>query len=251
MKAWWHKVHKRELPEFLNVPWTIGDIFVFVGAWFGLQILVVILLRVLSPYVPLFAHFLQTALNTNDVTASFVFELLDAVIGLGLVWFYLNRYKVGWSTVGWRRVGVLKSLAYLGGILLFFIIASNILLLLVSVLVPGFNATQTQTGDQTIATGSHRSVALIALVLLPPILEETIFRGFLFSALAKRWGVIWGAIISSAIFGIAHWQANISIYTFILGLLLCFMYVRLKSIVPGIFVHMLNNYLAFIALTSK
>jgi membrane protease YdiL (CAAX protease family) len=68
--------------------------------------------------------------------------------------------------------------------------------------------------------------------------------------MAKRWGVITGAIVSSAIFGLAHAQANISIYTWLLGLLLCAMYVRLKSIIPGMALHMLNNYLAFLALTS-
>jgi membrane protease YdiL (CAAX protease family) len=250
VKKWWRKTHTRDLPEFLNVPWTIGDLFVFVALWFGIQILIVLLLRGLSPYVPVVAQFLRAASNPNNVSASFVLELIDAVAGFGVVWYYLNKYKVGWSAVGWRKVSIWKSLAYLGGILLFFIVVSNLLLLLVQVLVPGFNANQAQTGDQTIASGSH-SLAIIALVLLPPILEETIFRGFLFAALAKRWGMVWGAIISSAIFGIAHWQANISLYTFVLGLLLCFMYVRLKSIVPGIFVHMLNNYLAYIALTSK
>jgi hypothetical protein len=139
----------------------------------------------------------------------------------------------------------------LAAILVIFIALSNLVLILVSVLVPSFNANQAQTNEFTGSAGSHQSLALIALVLLPPILEETIFRGFLFPALAKKWGVGWGAIISSAIFGIAHAQANISIYTFVLGLLLCFMYVRLKSIFPGMAVHMLNNYLAYIALTSK
>ncbi len=88
-------------------------------------------------------------------------------------------------------------------------------------------------------------------MILPPIIEETVFRGFIFPAFAKKWGVIWGAIASSILFGFAHLQANVGVYTFVIGLLLCFLYVRLKSIIPGIFFHMLNNYLAFVALTGK
>jgi membrane protease YdiL (CAAX protease family) len=164
---------------------------------------------------------------------------------------YLRRYRVGWSMVGWRRVNVLKAVGYLVGILVVFLVASNLLLDLVSVLVPSFNANQAQNNDFIGASGSHHSLALVALVLLPPVLEETIFRGFMFPALAKKWGVVWGAVISSAVFGLAHAQANISIYTFLLGLLLCFMYVRLRSIFPGMALHMLNNYLAFIALAHK
>ena len=88
-------------------------------------------------------------------------------------------------------------------------------------------------------------------MLVPPVLEETIFRGFIFPAISKRTGVIWGAILSSALFGLAHAQGNITVYTFVLGLVLCFMYVRLRSILPGMALHMLNNYLAFLAYTQK
>jgi membrane protease YdiL (CAAX protease family) len=195
-------------------------------------------------------QFLKAASN-NNVEANFVLDLLDAVAGFSVVALYLRHYKVGWSMVGWRQVNWIKAVKYLVCILIIFVILSNLVLALVSILIPAFNANQAQTNEFTGATNSHTSLALIALVLLPPILEETIFRGFLFPALAKKWGVAWGAVISSAVFGIAHAQANISIYTFVLGLLLCFMYVRLKSIFPGMAVHMLNNYLAFIALSSK
>jgi hypothetical protein len=72
-----------------------------------------------------------------------------------------------------------------------------------------------------------------------------------FPALAKRTGLVWGAIFSSALFGLAHGQANLFVYTMILGLVLCFIYVRTKSIVPGIILHMLNNFLAFIVLAGS
>jgi membrane protease YdiL (CAAX protease family) len=241
---------ERAVPEFLNVPWSIRDLVLFVVAWMGIQVAALLLLRGLAPVVPGIAHFLSLA-SKGDVGATFALDLLDAAAGFGVVSLYLHRYGVGWASVGWRRTGLLKAVLYLVGILVVFVVASNVLLLLVSVLDPSFNANQPQTNEFTGATKSHHSLALIALVLLPPVLEETIFRGFIFPALAKRTGVIWGAVISSVIFGVAHFQANIGIYTFVLGLLLCFMYVRLRSIVPGIFLHMLNNYLAFIALSSK
>ena len=92
---------------------------------------------------------------------------------------------------------------------------------------------------------------LVALVLLRPVVEETVFRGFIFPALSKRWGVVMGALGSSILFGIAHLQYNVSLYTIVLGLLLCFMYARLRSIWPGMVLHMLNNYLAYVALFHK
>jgi hypothetical protein len=238
------------LPEHLNVPWTVRDLVVFVAAWFGIQVVVMLALSLLGPVWSPAAHFVDLA-TKGDIGASFALDLLDAAVGFGLVALYLRRYRVGWSAVGWRRVNVVRALAYLGLILVAFIVLSNIALDLVSVLVPSFNPNQAQQNDFVGAAHTHQSLALVALVLLPPVLEETIFRGFLFPALAKKWGPVWGAVVSSAVFGIAHAQANISIYTFVLGLMLCYMYLKLKSIFPGMALHMLNNYLAFIALSGK
>jgi len=240
----------RAVPEHLNVPWNIRDLVVFVAAWFGIQIVLVLALSVLGSVWPAAAHFVDQA-SKGDIGASFALDLLDAAVGFGLVALYLRRYRVGWSAVGWRRVNVLRGVAYLGLILVVFVALSNIALNLVSVLVPGFNPNQAQQNDFIGAAHTHQNLALVALVLLPPVLEETIFRGFLFPGLAKRLGTVWGAVISSAFFGLLHAQANISIYTFVLGLLLCYMYLKLKSIFPGMALHMLNNYLAFIALTGK
>jgi membrane protease YdiL (CAAX protease family) len=236
------------LPDFLQVPWSLGDVVTFVGAWWGLQFLVVAVLVGLAAGVPAAKEFLQ-AVQSNNVEAGFVLDLVSALVGFGLVGFYLRRYKVGWSAVGWRKANLGKSLLYLAVILVAFLVLASLALWLASLLIPGFNANQAQNNDYTQGAGSHSLISILGLVLVPPALEETLFRGFLFPAIAKRTGLVWGAVLSSALFGLAHWQANVSIYTFVLGLVLCFMYVRLKSIVPGIALHMLNNYLAFFDLT--
>jgi membrane protease YdiL (CAAX protease family) len=241
---------KSKLPAFLNVPWGVRDVIVMVLAWFGIQIAVMLLLHFVGQGVPSVEHFLAGATSGKDIGAVFGLDLLDAVSGFGVVAIYLRRYQVSWEAVGWRRVNVGRAVVYIVGVLVLFVIVSSVALW-VSTFVPGFNADQAQDNEFIGAAGSHHSLALIALVLLPPVLEETIFRGFMFPAMAKKWGVAAGAVVSSAVFGLAHFQPNISVYTFVLGLLLCFMYVRLKSIVPGMVLHMLNNYLAFFALTHK
>jgi uncharacterized protein len=239
------------VPEFLNVPWSIKDLFVFGLAWFGIQIVILVVLGFISPWVPSVAAFFRAA-EEGNVGATFVLNLLDAGVGFGVVSLYLHKYKAGWSTVGWRRVNILKAVLYLLGILVVFMILANVLLEVLKLVVPGFDPNQAQTNEFTGEAGKqHPSLTLVALVLLPPVLEETIFRGFLFPAISKRTGIIWGAVLSSVIFGLAHWQANISVYTFVLGLLLCFMYVKTRSILPGIFLHMANNYLALLAMNSK
>ncbi|HVQ45073.1 MAG TPA: type II CAAX endopeptidase family protein [Candidatus Saccharimonadia bacterium] len=240
----------KELPEYLRVPWGVRDAVLLVAGWFVAQVLLGVILALLARVIPPVAGFLA-GVRSEDVGATFALDLIGVALGFGLMALFLRHYRVGWQMVGWRRVSVWRAVGYLVVILVVFLIAAQVTLELVKLLVPAFDPNQAQTNEFTKGADSHWSLALIALVLIPPVLEETIFRGFIFPALAKRTGLIWGAVLSSALFGLAHGQANLFVYTMILGLLLCFMYVRTRSIVPGILLHMVNNYLAFLAITSK
>jgi membrane protease YdiL (CAAX protease family) len=235
-----------------NVPWKALDaILVFVLAWIGLPLLMIFTLRELAPYVPLFSHLL-TSFRNGDIIASFVFSVADALLGLGLIWLYLKHYHVTWSTVGWRKFNVVRTIAYFIVAFLAFAVLVQIAFIVVQWLFPHFNAMQEQSNDFTTAsTPATQRLALLALVIIPPIVEETVFRGFIFPAFSKRLGVVLGALASSALFGLAHLQYNVSVYTIVLGLILCFMYVRLRSIWPGVALHMLNNYIAFMAIMHK
>lgn len=229
------------------VPWSLADVLGFAALWIGLQVVGYGFLYAFEPQWPAAVAFVESA-GTGNIPAAFVLQGIDALWGFVLVWFYLRKYHVSWSVLGWRRVSILKTLKYVGLMFLIFFASITAIISLVALLVPGFDPNQAQQNDYAQATtSSARSLAFIALVILPPILEETVFRGFLFGTLAHKWGTIAGAIGSSVLFALAHGQANVGVYTFVLGLLLCFLYRRLGSIVPGIALHMLNNYLAYSA----
>jgi len=91
---------------------------------------------------------------------------------------------------------------------------------------------------------------LITGIVLAPLLEETIFRGFLFGGLRQRLG--WGkaALISSAIFGAMHLSLAAFIPTFTLGLLFTYLYQRSNSLWPGIILHTLINSVSLCALLT-
>jgi membrane protease YdiL (CAAX protease family) len=241
----------RAVPDFLKVPWGIRDaLVVFLGAWIALPVAVVLLVRMAAPYSSLLDGFLD-GLRSGSIEASFALTVIDAVGAIGILAFYLRYHRAGWQQAGWRRFSVWQASGYILATFIVFAVLSKVVLWLVGLFDPSFNANEPQVNDFITGADTHRGLALIALVVVPPIIEETVFRGFIFPAFAQRWGVVVGAIASSMLFGLAHLQANISVYTFVLGLLLCFMYVRLRSILPGILVHMLNNYLALLAYTSR
>lgn len=230
------------------VPWKPWEALIaFFLPWVLLPVAVFLLLGLIGTNVPWIQHFF-TALENNDPKAAFILVILDAVGSYAVLVYYLRKHLAKWRDLGfggfsfWRAVGTVLLILIAFGFLVTAAYA------LIQLLYPGFNANQPQTNE---FTGNNSSLSLWALVIIPPFVEEPIFRGFMFPAFAKRYGLVLGAMFSSVLFGFAHLQANVSVYTFILGLLLCWMYVRLGSIIPGIGLHMLNNYIAYMALNQK
>lgn len=233
----------------LKVPWKSWEaILVFVLSWIGAPLLILSAFRFAAPYDANIMQFVQ-GIHVNDITASFQLTVLDALAGLGVIWLILRKYKVGWDSIGLRKFNVLKSSALIIAMFVAFVALAYVALIITKILLPGFDPNQAQVNEFTSAvTGNARIISFFALVVIPPIVEEMLFRGFMFPAFAGRVGIFFGALFSSLLFGLAHLQANVGVYTIVLGLLLCYMYKRTGSIIPGITLHMINNYVAFAAL---
>ena len=92
---------------------------------------------------------------------------------------------------------------------------------------------------------------LIAVTLLvalaAPLAEELFFRGFLFPALWRRMGWVAAAVVSGVVFGLVHAGGTPVVFLAplaVLGFLLCWLYRRTGSLLPGMGVHAFNNALA-------
>jgi membrane protease YdiL (CAAX protease family) len=242
----------KSLPEHLNVPWLPHEAVVaFLMTWLVIPIALILGLRELANHFA-FAYSWGQALAQSNITADFIFTLISGALSFATLVYFLRKYKVSWSKLGWRKFNLGRAALYLAITIGLFLIAIPVIFALVQLLDPSFNANQVQTNDFTSpTTNSAWYVSFLALVIVPPIIEETVFRGFVFPAFAKRWGVVIGAVLTSLLFGFAHLQGNVSVYTFVLSLILCFMYVRLRSIFPGMALHMINNYIAFMAVVHK
>jgi uncharacterized protein len=111
------------------------------------------------------------------------------------------------------------------------------------------------TRDLGFGHGDFGTVAAgLLIVVAAPISEEIFFRGFLFGGFRKRLSFPIAALISGVIFGLFHYTGASSITVVpqlaFLGFALCCVYEETGSIYPTIALHMLNNALAFIVLTS-
>jgi membrane protease YdiL (CAAX protease family) len=92
-------------------------------------------------------------------------------------------------------------------------------------------------------------LSLISVLIIAPIAEEFIFRGFLFSQLSRTRLGAWGALsISSFLWTIIHFQYEFKILLilFIFGIFLGYIRMAYNSLGLPIAIHAINNLVAFL-----
>lgn len=94
-------------------------------------------------------------------------------------------------------------------------------------------------GDQS-ALGSGGWL-LFSAVLLAPVFEESIFRGYLGGILRKRYGGLAAWLVSAVVFGVVHIIPSVIITATLSGLVLAFFYLRYRSLGLVIVLHAMNN----------
>lgn len=154
------------------------------------------------------------------------------------------KRHIPWNEIGFGKLktSVKQTAALMGGGIAL-ILGVDMLINLLASHIPKLRE------QQFIFSPGHNMwlFALIAIVFAP-IIEELWFRGFEFSILGRRFGVVAGALISSITFGLAHGQINVALVTFVMGLYLCFVYRKTGSLLPSMALHALNNTLAVASL---
>ena len=88
----------------------------------------------------------------------------------------------------------------------------------------------------------------ITVVIVAPVIEEVVMRGFLFEKIRKNIPFWPTAILISLIFAAAHGQINVGIMTFIMSMFCCWIREKTGAIWGAIFLHMFVNGLAFFLL---
>lgn len=214
---------------------------------FGIGIVLTIFYMLIIPAVLVAVVFLIKGTDLSDTEMAFFEVLIQVGTGVILiataavlipirqVFPSLGNFKVT------PRIIVLQTVAmvFLGGLL-------NILLMSLGV--------EGNAENQDIVTQMVISYPLlmgIAVVILAPIVEELLFRYYLFGFISKhsRWIAY---LVSSSLFGFIHVMSDLANnWMFILpyagmGLVLAWSYDSSKRIIYPILVHAANNGLSFI-----
>jgi len=190
---------------------------------------------------------------SSTIHGQFIFTATAEIMMFGAIYLYLRRRNISLKTIGLGRFQP-KHLVYvvLGTVAYF--VAYFAIVSIVATLVPSLNLQQEQDLGFNNPSGlAQITMVFFSLVILPPIAEETVFRGFMFTGLRSKMTFAVSAVITSVFFAIGHlqigqgtpllWVAGID--TFILSLVLCYIREKTGSIWPTIGIHMVKNFVAF------
>lgn len=85
-------------------------------------------------------------------------------------------------------------------------------------------------------------------IVIAPVIEEIIFRGFLQSAVKGLCGGRYAIVISASLFAAVHVDVFAFLQILILGILLGYLYEKTQSLAASIVVHVLHNSLTLVFL---
>jgi membrane protease YdiL (CAAX protease family) len=228
-KKWWHPLKVRD--DWGMVISIVVGMLALIAPWFLLEPLFVALL----PHIPV-------SLNIKVAVATGVAML----VGLVIIAAAMAVYNKKASDIG---LGHRPTLEHLGkaivGLLVYLAVSVTLLSVVHVVLGDWFNADQPQKLGYSQLGGIEIVVAFIGLVLIAPITEEIIFRGFMFRGIRRQLPFWVTALVVSGLFGLVHGQWNVGLDVFAMSLMSCYLIEKTKSLWPSVFLHVLKNGLAF------
>ena len=218
----------------ISVPWKVSDVALAIVLVFASFVLI------------LFLATLATGILGAEERTLLTPWLVGATEGvmLAAVWvFGINRYKARWQTLGLRRPEGRRTFAWpLLAVVASLGFASVYAATVTAIGVDSLEPPTVQ--EQFFGQGATRLVNTAVVVMWVPFAEEVFFRGFLLAALLPSMGAVRAAVVSSAVFALAHLLVSTMLPIFVTGLLLSWLYLRSRSLWPPIAAHAMQNLIA-------
>lgn len=216
-------------------------------------------------------------LNIKNAIAIIVIATIVKLILMGLATIGINFYYQSFSIYGFRTLNLFSSLIIdfvtiiiavrlfnvdlneqlnnikLKTIFLFFLLAIFVFLIILPFVNP-LDFFEKLTNHKI--TIHHFNITIFEkpiiynilyfflMVIITPILEEILYRGIILNLFLKKYSLKISLIVSSLIFAFFHLRFIGIGYLFLYGLLFGFAYIKTKSLLTPILIHVLINFMA-------
>lgn len=180
-----------------------------------------------------------------QVIAGGVVYALSLVIVIGVPWL-VRKSRTTKEELGVQRFPNWIDIAWVPAGAITYLVLTALITTLAMTFLTFVDYNQAQdTGFSSMSGQSSYILAFIMLVIIAPVAEELLFRGYLLGKL-RKYAPLWIAIIvTSIMFAIVHFAWNVGLDVFALSIVLCVLRVVSGSIWPSIMLHMLKNGVAF------
>jgi len=235
-----------------HVPWNIpAGVGYAIVVFFTTQIIAGLLVAIIPA-----ARHQNVSWWLNTTAGQFAYVLLAEAMTIAAVIAFVRLHKTPLRRIGLGKMKVTDPLIAVPAYVVY-LIAFLIGVVLIERFVPSIDVNQTQEIGFADVHGTMAYVlTFVSLVILPPIAEEILMRGLIFTSLRKHLKWTSAALITSALFASAHLPEGgaagplyiAAVDTFLLSLMLCYLREKTGRLYAGITVHMLKNLVAFISL---
>jgi hypothetical protein len=226
-------------------PWgiweTLGFTAAVVGAFISVQTVVVLVwlgIAMAQGQPPS-----RRGLETNGLLLALAaWASAPVAIALTFLFAALRRQMPPADYLGLRRVSLGAAIRWTIAVALVLVLSDWITTLLGRPTVPDFML-------QVCRTAGFLPLLVVTIVVVMPVAEELLFRGFLFSGLLhSRLGPVGAVLVTALFWSVMHLQYDAyGIATiFVLGLMLGYARLKTRSLYLTIFLHALNNLVATI-----
>jgi hypothetical protein len=233
------------LPEDIRVPWGWVDLLLFVVVALAGTFLFSILLAIGFAVFGVPPSQLQKPGSAEGLFVVVSQAILFLVL-LGYLFMqtHFRFHSPFWRTLGWRPLEthrVRGAWAYLG------LIASGLLLALLVQVGSAIFGNKVQLPMEQLFQDRRTAVLLMLMaVLLAPVVEETIFRGYLYPLIARTFGIGTGIAATGILFGLLHapqlWGGWVQIGLLILvGIIFTYVRAVTRTVVGSYLLHVSYN----------
>jgi uncharacterized protein len=234
------------LPPDLRVPWD----------WLDLLLLAVlalagsVLLRLLLAWV--FAAFGVKAaeLRTSPSETGLFTIVHQLLLFLFLLGYLTAQIRGGfgapfWRTIGWHTLvpgQVPRILRYFGFVAGGFLIAALVQLASIAF------ASKAKVPMQALFQDRRTAILLLLMaVFVAPVVEETIFRGYIYPVVARSWGTVTGVLATGILFGLLHapqlWGGWVQIALLVIvGIVFTFVRAVVRTVLASYVLHVSYNF---------
>ena len=243
---------RRVLPEDLRISWSWPHFIVFI--FFTFASFIVVQTALALYYAP------HQALTQKQLE-QYLLRKPQFLFGSNMLWYALIflflyvtlavlRGLPFWSSLGWKK---LRSSVSAGGSPWIYFFSGCLLAILVSVATLQVH-TKDNAPIQEVLRDRNSAILLLSMaVLIAPLVEETVFRGYLYPLFAKSFGIVPGILLTGVLFGLMHgyqlgWTWGIILLLILVGITFTFARARTGTVLASFLLHL--GYNSMIALAA-